>query len=132
MRSKNRTPPPKFSTAGTWHTHHVVLFDDLLNSPAYIELSAHAKVTYIILLQEYKGPYTGTKVICPYSTFESKGMRRNTVAKAINELENFGFIRCERGGLYHKPNIYHLIDKWKEIKNTVQAKERRRNYKESL
>ena len=55
MGRKKKSPPPSFATAGTWHTHYVVLFDDLLNSPAYIALSAAAKEAYTILMQEYKG-----------------------------------------------------------------------------
>ena len=64
MGRKKKSPPPSFATAGTWHTHYVVLFDDLLNSPAYIALSAAAKEAYTILMQEYKGIYTGDKIIC--------------------------------------------------------------------
>ncbi len=42
-KKPKRDPPPKFATGGTWHTHHVILFDNLLNSPAYIALSSTAK-----------------------------------------------------------------------------------------
>ena len=115
MGRKRKVPPPAFATGGTWHTHYIVLFDDLLNSPAYIALSSAAKETYTILMQEYKGNYTGPDIICPYKTFISKGMRANTVSRAISELEAFGFISCDHGGLQHQPNVYHLADKWKAI-----------------
>ena len=38
MRKKNRTPPPAFATKRrTWEkNHYVMLFDDQLDSPAYL------------------------------------------------------------------------------------------------
>ena len=115
MSRRKKTPPPSFATRGDWHTHHVILFDDLLDSPAFIALSAHSKEAYIILMQEYKGNYTGPDVICPYKTFQEKGMRPNTLSRALLELEVFGFITCDRGGLQHQPNVYHLVDEWKKV-----------------
>ena len=113
-KKPKRDPPPKFATGGTWHTHHVILFDDLLNSPAYIALSAPAKEAYTILMQEYKGKFTNNIVKCPYSTFKSKGMRPNTLSRALLQLETYGFISIEHGGLEHQPSKYRFIDKWKE------------------
>ena len=113
-KKKPRDPPPKFATGGTWHTHYLVLFDDLLNSPAYIALSAHAKEAYTILMQEYKGRFSGATVICPYSTFNEKGMRSNTLSRALLQLETFGFIDVEHGGLEHQPSKYTFVDRWKE------------------
>lgn len=98
-KKPKRDPPPKFATGGTWHTHHVILFDDLLNSPAYIALSSTAKEAYTILMQEYKGKFTNNTVTCPYSTFKSKGMRPNTLSRALLQLETYGFISIEHGGL---------------------------------
>lgn len=113
-KKKQRDPPPKFSTGGTWHTHHVIFFDDLLDSPAYIDLSAHAKETYTILMQEYKGEYSSPTIICPYTTFKEKGMRPNTLSRALTQLECYGFIEIEHGGLEHQPSKYTFVDKWKE------------------
>jgi len=133
MGRKKKSPPPSFATAGTWHTHYVVLFDDLLNSPAYIALSAAAKEAYTILMQEYKGIYTGDKIICPYSTFTSKGMRTNTVSRALMMLERFGFIRVEEhGGLERRPNVYRLIDGWKRIRTAEEAKEIKKAFENDL
>ena len=122
-RKKKQSPPPAFATDGSWHTHHVILFDDLLNSPAYIALSAHAKEAYTILMQEYKGLYTGPRVICPYSTFQQKGMRSNTLSRALLQLETYGFIRIDHGGLEHTPNVYHLTGDWKKIRTAEDLKE---------
>lgn len=132
MGRKKRNPPPSFATKkGTWdRNHYVMLFDDLLDSPAFINLSSSAKVTYLILMQEYKGDLTGSRIICPYSTFEKKGMRSNTLSTAIMQLEVFGFIEVDHGGLEHRPNIYHLIDDWKKIKTDEDVKVIKRTFKE--
>lgn len=127
MGRKPKQPPPPFATMGDWHNHFTPFFDDQLNSLAYVNLSAHAKEAYTIIRQEYKGNYTGDKVICPYSTFASKGMRANTVSRAILQLECYGFISIDRGGLEHKPSVYHLIGDWKKIRteeDLSKAKER--------
>ncbi len=131
-RKKKQSPPPAFATDGSWHTHHVILFDDLLNSPAYIALSAHAKEAYTILMQEYKGPYTGPKVICPYSTFQKKGMRSNTLSRALLELETFGLVRIDHGGLEHTPNVYHLVGDWKKIRTEEELKKAKESFREEL
>jgi len=132
MGRKKRSPPPAFATRkGTWEkNHYVMLFDDLLDSPAYISLSSSAKVTYTILMQEYKGEFTGSKVICPYSTFEKKGMRANTLSTALLQLEVFGFIKVDRGGLEHRPNIYHLVDDWKKIRTDEDIRTAKNTFKE--
>lgn len=115
-RRKKRGPPPKFATSYGWDRHYNVLFDDLLDSPAFIALTPHAQMIYIRLLQEYKGElYTGNNVICPYSTLVEKGYRRNTIAKAIRMLVHFGFITYEKGGLEHQPSVYHFSEEWKKI-----------------
>ena len=131
-KKKQRDPPPKFSTGGTWHTHHVIFFDDLLNSPAYIALSAHAKETYTILMQEYKGKYSGPTIICPYSTFKEKGMRPNTLSRALLQLECYGFIKIEHGGLEHQPNKYTFLDKWKESYDQAKLDAFKEKFKEAL
>lgn len=127
MARKPKPPPPPFATTGDWHNHFTPFFDDQLNSLAYVNLTAHAKEAYTIIRQEYKGNYTGDKVICPYSTFASKGMRANTVSRAILQLECYGFISIDRGGLEHRPSVYHLISDWKKIRTEEElskAKER--------
>ena len=131
-RKKKQSPPPAFATDGSWHTHHVIFFDDLLNSPAYIALSAHAKEAYTILMQEYKGPYTGPKVICPYSTFQKKGMRSNTLSRALLQLETYGFIKIEHGGLERKPSIYHLSGDWKKIRTEEDLKQTEDAFQEKI
>ena len=134
MGRRKKVPPPAFATIRpTWDRNpYVMLFKDLLNSPAYIALSAHAKEAYTILREEYKGPETGPKVKCPYSTFQKKGMRANTVSRAITQLEFFGFIKVEHGGLEHQPSIYHLSEDWKKIKTKEDVDNIRKQFKEHM
>lgn len=122
-RKGSKPPPPKFSTSGTWHTHFTPFFDDQIDSKAYIALSASAKEVYTILRRQYKGDYTGEVIKCPYSTFERYGIRRETVARSIDQLEAFGFISVDRGGLAHQPSKYHLINKWQELEEPKKFRE---------
>ena len=122
-RKGSKPPPPKFSTSGTWHTHFTPFFDDQIDSKAYIALSASAKEVYTILRRQYKGDYTGEVIKCPYSTFEKYGIRRETVARSIDQLEAFGFINVDRGGLAHQPSKYHLINKWQELEDSKKFRE---------
>lgn len=119
-RKGNKPPPPKFSTSGTWHTHFTPFFDDQIDSKAYIALSASAKEVYTIIRRQYKGDYSGDVIKCPYSTFEKYGIRRETVARSIDQLEAFGFISVERGGLAHQPSKYNLIAKWQELEDPIK------------
>ena len=119
-KRNSKPPPPKFSTSGTCHTHFTPFFDDQIDSKAYIALSASAKEVYTIIRRQYKGDYSGEIIKCPYSTFEKYGIRRETVARSIDQLEAFGFISIERGGLAHQPSKYHLIDKWKELSDPIK------------
>ena len=132
MPRKKRSPPPAFATKkGSWDkNHYIMLFDDFLDSPAYINLSLSAKVAYTILRQEYKGEASGSKVVCPYSTFEKKGMRANTLSSSILQLEVFGFITVDHGGLEHRPSVYHFSDGWKEIVNDTDVIKAKATYKE--
>ena len=83
-------------------------------------------------MQEYKGPYTGPKVICPYSTFQKKGMRSNTLSRALLELETFGLVRIDHGGLEHTPNVYHLVGDWKKIRTEEELKKAKESFREEL
>ena len=129
---KKRTPPPSFATMGDWHDHFTPMFDDQLNSLAYTSLSAHAKEAYTIIRQEYKGHYTGDFVICPYGTFKKKGVRPNTLSRALLQLECYGFIEIDHGGLEHRPSVYHLIGDWKKIRTEEDLQEAKRKFETEL
>lgn len=122
-KTKNKPRPPSFATSGTWHTHYIVLFDDMLESLPFTHLSAQSVVAYMILKQEYKGEYTGNRVICPYSTFVKKGMTRSTISRALAQLECYGFISVEPGGLEHQPSVYEFAEGWKDINSKEKLAE---------
>ena len=47
-------------------------------------------------------------------------MERRTFAKALRELEKFGFIKItQKGGLYRKRNYFMLSDDWRMVQNQV-------------
>ena len=131
-KKKPRDPPPKFATSGTWHTHHVIFFDDQLTSLAYRALSANAKEVYTVLRMQYKGVYTGNTVKCPYSTFEQMGLRRETVSRALDQLECYGFVEITRGGLEHRPSEYKLVDKWVQMENAEKMEEAKAAFKKRM
>lgn len=131
-KRKQRNPPPRFATKGYGGSHFTPMFDDQLNSPAFIALSAVAVRVYLILRQEYKGAYTGNRVICPYDTFTEKGISRNSISKAIRMLEAMGFITCERGGLGHQPSIYRFSDRWAKIETLSEAKNILKKLKDTM
>lgn len=120
MGKKKKFTPPSFATSNG--RHYIPLYDDQLNSPAFMSLSAVAVRVYLILRQEYKGDYSGNKIICPYNTMVSKGVSKNSISGAIDQLEALGFIRCERGGLAHEPTVYRFIDDWKHVDTKSDAK----------
>lgn len=120
-RKKRRAPLPTFMTALP-HKGFVQMFNDQLNSPAFISLSNVAKVMYLILRQEFKGDYTGNNIICPYNTFVEKGISKNSISENLRMLEAMGFITWEHGGLYHQPNVYHFTNGWQKIRTMEEAR----------
>ena len=131
MGKKRKTSfvPPKFGTANV-HKGFVAIYRDMIDSAAYIALTAHAKEAYTILRSQYKGEAYGNIVKCPYKTFEEHGFRRETLAKAIDNLECYGFVEVDRGGLGHRPSEYTFIDAWKRIVSKDEVKEAEARYKE--
>ena len=120
-RKRRRAPPPSFMTTLP-HRGFVQMFNDQLDSPAFICLSPVAKVIYLILRQQYKGGYTGNDIICPYSTFIEKGISRNSISENLRMLEAMGFITWEHGGLCHTPNLYHFASDWKNIRSIEEGR----------
>lgn len=117
---KKKSPPPAFATIGK-NEHFTPMYDDQLNSPAFIALPAVAVRVYMILRQQYKGDYTGNRVKCPYERIIERGVSRNSISGAIRILEALGLISCERGGLGNQPSIYHFTEEWKAIATKEEA-----------
>ena len=107
-RKRRRAPSPSFMTSLA-HKGFIQMFNDQLDSPAFICLSPVVKVMYLILRQQYKGDYTGNDIICPYSTFIEKGISRNSIPENLRMLKAMGFITWESGG-------------WKNIRSLEEGK----------
>jgi len=59
-------------------------------------------------------------------------MRPNTLSRALMQLECFGFIEIERGGLEHQPSIYTLVDRWKESYDSAKLEACKAGFEELL
>ena len=124
-RKGYQTPPPDFLTTKktNYNNHYIRLYDEMIDSPAYIALSDQAKAVYTLLVREYKGIFTGNVVKCPYALMESHGIRRQSIANWLAELQALGFIQIEiHGGMFRNPNEYRLINGWADFKDIDSAK----------
>ncbi|MBA7712518.1 hypothetical protein ES703_121495 [subsurface metagenome] len=90
----------------------VRLFNELIDSKAWKELSCYARTVYIEIHRKYDGSNNGD---LSYTYREArKIMSSKRFTKALKELVNNGLIDIIRsGGLYKKPNIFGLSDRWK-------------------
>ncbi len=87
---------------------------ELFSSLAWTSLSFSARCIYMCL----KNAQTGTndkELVVSYSCFQKNGIKSNsTISKGIKELKDRGLIDVKRsGGLFQKPNIYALTERWK-------------------
>ena len=113
MSKKKANPPERFQTPSrNWHEPHIILFNRLLQSQSWHNLSHGARDLYILLLSQYKGVFTGNKVKCPYTDIINYGFGRANISKYLKELELEGFIDIESGGFSRVANIYHFSDRW--------------------
>lgn len=87
---------------------------EVLNSPAYIDLSYAARAVLIEILHFYRGNNNGSIWIAA-ETVAKRGFSKNTMTRAIKELIAHGFIyQTRRGGnLSGVCNLYALT--WKRI-----------------
>jgi len=101
MKKKRRRTPP-----------FVKLLNELIDSKAWQELSCYARTVYIEIHRKYNGSNNGN---LSYTYREArKIMSSKRFTKALKELVSNGLIDIVRsGGLYKKPNIFGLSDRWK-------------------
>ena len=59
-------------------------------------------------------------------------MRPNTLSRALLQLECYGFIKIEHGGLEHQPNKYTFVDKWKASYAPAKLDAFKEEFKETL
>lgn len=120
MGKKRHNTPPSFSTIGK-NSHFTPMFDDQMDSPAFIALSAVAVRVYLILRKQFKGDYTGNNIVCPYERIIENGVSRNSIPGALRQLEALGFITCKRGGLAKQASVYSFSSDWKNIATKEDA-----------
>jgi DNA-binding transcriptional regulator YhcF (GntR family) len=91
----------------------------MLRSPAWALISNSSRVAYLHIKEKCVSPEPG-ELTLSFKEME-RIMRRKTFARALDELERFGFIkRTQRGGLYRKRNYFTLIDEWKKFQTQVR------------
>lgn len=90
----------------------VQVWDKLIDSEAWKELSCYARTVYIEIRHKYNGSNNGN---LSYTYREGiRIMTRNRFSKALKELVNNGLIDIIRsGGLYRKNNIFGLSNRWR-------------------
>lgn len=117
-RKKKKYQPPSWATTGS-KKHWTGLYDDLVESPAFVALSPEAKILYFYIRKEDKGPYNERKgaVIFPYThAVKWVGIRKGNIRRLLDELEAFGFIKIEQlGGMYRITNQYIFVAGWQAI-----------------
>lgn len=124
MGRKRKNPPETWQTKSSdWKdTHYSVIFDDLYESAPFRALSLGAVSTFLALLHEYKGNWTGNTVVCPIPTIQKYAVTNRTSAEnCVYQLEIFGFIDIESGSLRREPSKYTFSDRWKELDRNPKA-----------
>ncbi len=101
MKKKRKKSPP-----------FVRLFNKLIDSEAWQELSCYARAVYIEIHRKYNGSNNGNLSYTYREAGKIMSIKRFT--KALKELVDKGLIDiiCS-GGLHRKPNIFGLSDRWK-------------------
>lgn len=86
----------------------------MFDSEAFQSL-AHSSVRVLLSIMRRKNGTNGTNtapIICPYDCMNGT-MSKATIAKAIRELEEKGFIeRSQHGGLMKQPNLFAFSGEW--------------------
>ena len=113
------------------YKQYVQLFYEMIESPAWQDLSCGAVWWYIELKHQSYGA-NERHLILPYSAVRHKIKSPTTIRKAIKELVSHGFVdEVEKSYLKHKPNIYGISQRWRDWpKDGVkgEANPKRRNF----
>ena len=118
----SKTKKKKKSTILTFMTHKrdggfVMMFNDMLFSPAWLWLHPSARSIYIAMRTLYgKRNSFSVSYTCTYSWLEEKAnVRRGSIKGYLEELEIAGFIVLDFIGGRNTPNQYSFSDAWAEI-----------------
>lgn len=104
----------------------VKLDNSMTDTAAWTALSDKAIWVYIELKKSFDTRKGGNNhLVLPYSKVSWR-MNFHTFSIKIEELIHYGFIDIrERGGLYRRPNIYALSERWKTKSLEIVDKEGR-------
>ena len=124
--------------------HHIRIYSDLYESPAFRALSPHDVLTYLALLRDLKGSNNGDLSL-PLTKAKSRGIGHHvTLARSLRALMAVGLIALTRKGGCAKGgkklvNLYRVTDRevhsmshkfveacnetndWKKIKSVEEA-----------
>ncbi len=104
---------------------YVKLENSMTDTAAWTSLSFKAVWVYIELKKKFTYEHGFSRLVLPYSEIKWK-MSPSTFSKAIQELVHYGFIRfVEHGGLYRRPNVFALSERWKTKSKEIVDKEGR-------
>jgi len=111
----------------------VKLENSMTNSAAWTALSDKAIWVYIELKKSFDYRKGGNShLVLPYSKVSWR-MNCRTYSQKIQELTRYGFIDIkERGGLYKRPNVYALSERWRNRSIEIVDKEGREAIKLGL
>lgn len=106
--------------------HFFRMYDGMIFSDAYSQLSNNAKAIYNLLRANLYD--SGRTAKCPYNDIQKyAGVSRGSIRNCIDELTTLGFIKVyeektnSKKGVGKPSNIYEFIDTWKTI-DIEQAK----------
>lgn len=71
---------------------HVRLYEWLMQSAAWKDLSTNARALYVLIKQQYKGMNNGRLILSIRQVSEALHVSKTTAAKAFAELGSHGFI----------------------------------------
>lgn len=124
--------------------HHIRIYSDLYDSPAFRALSPHDVLTYLALLRDLKGTNNGDLSL-PRTKAKDRGVSHHvTLARSLRALAAVGLIAltrkggCAKGGkklvnlyrvtdreVFAMPNkfveAYPATNDWKKIKSVEEA-----------
>lgn len=90
----------------------VPVYVDLLQAPAFFDLTPNARLCYIAMAAEAKG---SSAFEFPQSVAARYGISSTTLRRCIDELIAAGFICCTASGRFTRtPNSYQFSLAWKQ------------------
>ena len=95
---------------------------NVIESRKYALLSGWSVKLLVDLAYQFRGKNNGN-LEATFATLKCRGWRSSgTLAKALAELQELGFLQLTRQGGKHKPNLYGLS--WKKIDECLDKQKR--------